>query len=110
MIVNSKPVFANILRNSNVRENVYMSQPNVPIRYRIESDGSAASPSDLRTTSASILSGAGGGIPVASRATYIPRTSDPVFVPKGGAAFVPAISVRLKDEQLDVRARTAGEC
>lgn len=90
--IDGKTTYCHEFNNANNLDVVYMSTPNLPIRYEIENDGTGGA-EFFETICASLI--AEGGSDDVEKASYISRGATPVTL-GGEGAFTPILSLRLK--------------
>lgn len=97
IIVDECMHIAHIFRHSNVNSSVYMSTPNLPLRYDIQSDGSGAGSMDHICST--VISEGG------QEATGVTRSAsrgDSVFQTQNDTDIYPLISIRLQQDKSDI--------
>ena len=87
------------LKNANNLSVVYMSNPNLPIRYEISNDGTAGADS-MDAICAAVISE--GGQEDISKSTYVSRDGAPQTLANQDL-YTPIVSVRLKDGHASTR-------
>lgn len=97
--INGKQYYFHEFNHANLVAGVYMSNPNLPIRYEISNDGTGAATS-MDCICASIV--VEGGQDEVLQTTFVDRGIADVVLSAAGT-FVPALSVRLKSGAKGVR-------
>jgi len=99
-VIGGEIVYCHEMNHANSLNVVYMSNPNLPLRYEIVNDGSGAA-SNLVQICSSVVSE--GGQTPAGRVTGIDRS---IAVSIGSGAIYPVLSIRKKSTHLDIPINT----
>lgn len=97
--INGVTYYVHQSMNANILAQVYMSTPNLPIRYDLQNDGTGAA--DQFMTICAAISSEGGQEDVAVP-TYISRDGTPITLANQDL-YTPIISIRLKSTHLGTR-------
>jgi hypothetical protein len=98
-VIDGKVYYVHEINNANYLNLVYMSTPNLPIRYEIENDGTGAECS-LEQICASIISE--GGQQATVLQSYVSRNGT-AFTLAAQEVYSPVISLRLKQSHIGTR-------
>jgi len=98
-VIDGKVYYFHELNNANNLAQVYMSTPNLPIRYEISNDGTGGADS-LEHICSSVVSE--GGQQATVLQTYISRHGTPVTLANQDL-YTPVISIRLKTDYIGTR-------
>jgi len=94
-IVDGKYILAHTFHNANVNSTVYMTTPNLPIRYELENTDTTASASSMKVICASVMSEGGYERKVEPSVIRMTATTSVA------TSFEPLITVRLASDRLD---------
>ncbi len=94
-IINGRYVICHTFHNANVNDAVYMTTPNLPLRYEIENTAATASASSMKVICATILSE--GGYERKVQPSLVRMTG----LTSVGTSFEPLITIRLASDRLD---------
>lgn len=94
-IVDGKYIIAHTFHNANVNSTVYMTTPNLPIRYELENTGATASSSSLKVICASVMSE--GGYERKVEPSVVRMTASTSVA----TSFEPLMTIRLASDKLD---------
>lgn len=101
IVINGIPYYFHEFVHSNINSNVYMNNPNLPIRYEISNDGTGAA-STLECICSSVMSE--GGVQENGMIFGIDRGAT-VFATNNDSNIYPLLGIRLKSTHLSATAR-----
>jgi len=100
--INGKQYYFHQYNHANIGDGVYMSNPNLPIRYGIENTGTGTENLTMSCICASIVSE--GGQDEVVQSTHVDRDITPATFAAAGL-FTPLISIRLQSDAQGVRVK-----
>lgn len=98
-VIDGKVYYIHELNNANILDVVYMSTPNLPVRYEITNDGTGLA-SSLEHICSTVVSE--GGQQATVLQTYISRDGTPVTLGNQDT-YTPVLSLRLKQNHIGTR-------
>lgn len=91
-VMNGVPVYCHQFVHANILSAVYMSTPNLPIRFEIENTGTSASATELKQLACQVMTEGGFNQNTMTRSVDVGINSKSI-----GTTLKPIISVKLKD-------------